>query len=338
MHEVHRRLPALAMIAAAPLLVPVLARAAADGERGVLWEQTVEMEMQGMKMPATTTRVCAPEKDWSAPPKGQGEEHCKVENVKRSGDRMTWTMTCTEPKGTSGEGEIVHRGDSYDGKMAMRTEQGEMRMKMHGKKLGGACDAGEQKRKVAALQKQAGESQRKYEEGMAKVCDDAANQGALQLFAGPGAMCKEPAQVAKLCATLGTWRGHQNLRRGSPDAPQQASKLCKQDMGALRVRVCAASLKEATPTTKDDALLQFVGDTCPDETKALAQRECAGRGYTGVHGSYRGFCTRYARAELEAGGGRPPSTPAAQEPAPKKDVKDEAIEKGKGLMKGLFGG
>ena len=43
---------------------------------------------------------------------------------------MSWTMVCEGEEKMSGEGEIVQKPDGYDGKMTMRSAQGEMLMKL----------------------------------------------------------------------------------------------------------------------------------------------------------------------------------------------------------------
>lgn len=285
-----------------------------------------------------TSTVCAPKRDWKEPPRGPGDDKCKVENLRRTGDRMTWTMTCTEPKGMTGEGEMVHKGDGYTGKMTMRSEEGEMRMKMRGKLLGGACDANAQKREVAAIQKQVATQQRQADAAMAEACDDGAEKMATSMFSGPAAFCKDPKQRAKLCAQGATRSGYLTLKRGGPDAPRQYQELCGKAPDAALAKLCPAALKEAAPGAADAEVLDFLGSACPDETRVLAQRECAGRGFTGVSGSaYGNFCVRYARAELEAGA-VPAKAGSAQAAQPEeKSMKEEAVQKGKGLVKGLFG-
>ena len=184
------------------LLVPAFAAAAppasTEREPGVQWEQTVEMEMSGFSMPAQTTKVCVPKKGMTEPPgSGRKDDKCKVSNVRNVGSKMSWTMVCEGEEKMSGEGEIVQKPDGYDGKMTMRSAQGEMLMKLRGKKLTGDCDAGELKRQVAAVQAE-GVAQ------MGKMCRDMAERLAVSAFTGAQPMCKDPADRATLCKRAAT--------------------------------------------------------------------------------------------------------------------------------------
>jgi hypothetical protein len=124
-------------------LVSSAAPRAADTppEPGVWWEQTVEMQSAGFQLPPQTMKVCLPRKqEWTRPPQQeQGPQKCKMTDVNRSGNRMTWKMACEG--GTSGEGEMTWTDASYEGKSVMRMQGGEMRMSMKGRKVGGDCDA-----------------------------------------------------------------------------------------------------------------------------------------------------------------------------------------------------
>src|SRR5512144_637178 len=143
----------LALLAAAAP-APARAAGAADVPRepGVYWEQSVEMQMAGFAMPPQTSKVCRPKKGADEPPTSGQDRKCQMTDVKRTGARMTWKVKCED--GTSGEGDVTWGADAYDGKMTMRTEGQEVRMKMKGKKVGGDCDANETKRQVAGIQQQ----------------------------------------------------------------------------------------------------------------------------------------------------------------------------------------
>ncbi len=114
---------------------------AADTEPGVWWEHTIQAEMGGMSMPPTTQKTCVPKSGAEQPP-GMEDENCKVTDVKKSGDKMTWKMKCGGPEPMTGEGEIVQTKDRLSGKMVMHSKQGDMTMKVSGKLLGGDCHAG----------------------------------------------------------------------------------------------------------------------------------------------------------------------------------------------------
>ncbi len=311
---------------AAVLLAPSLAAAAppssTPAEPGVQWEQTVEMQMAGFAMPAQTSKVCVPKKGMAEPPGAGRDDTCKVTNVKNDGKKMSWSMVCEKEKIT-GTGEILQRPDGYDGKMTMNSPDGEMVMKLSGKKLGGACDAAEMKRKVAAIQAE-GAAQ------IAQSCREMAGQGQLSVFTGPAAMCKDPADRAILCRQVATPEGVSALSAQPATATQDLASLCGKDLATLKAEACVdAGRREAERRCTDgsDKLLSFLGQSCPAETQVVAQRECAGRTYTDLTACYRSFCTAYAGNLLDKG-----KKPAAQPPKPEDAAQDAAKKAVKGLL------
>ncbi len=119
-------------------LVPLGGAAAgAQTSKGDLWATTSQMSMEGMPMamPAKTTNVCSA-KEWKEPPGGQ--KNCKNTNMKVVGNKVTWEVECTGPTMT-GLGEINRDGDAYTGSIKFKVEQGNMTVKLTGRKIGG-CD------------------------------------------------------------------------------------------------------------------------------------------------------------------------------------------------------
>jgi Protein of unknown function (DUF3617) len=111
------------------------------------WEVVMQMDMPNMpvKMPEMKTMQCVtPEqvKDpASALPSGPqagrgGKSDCKVSDYKVSGQTVTWKMACTTPQPITSTGEMTFTDDSYVGTMKMNTAQGDMAMKVSGKRLG----------------------------------------------------------------------------------------------------------------------------------------------------------------------------------------------------------
>jgi hypothetical protein len=288
-------------------------------EPGVQWEQTVEMQMAGFSMPAQTSKVCVPKKGLTEPPgSGRKDDKCKVTNVRNDGKTMRWSMTCQGDEPMTGEGEIVQGPDGYDGKMTMRGAQGEMLMKMKGRKLGGECDAGEVKRQVAAIQAQ-GAAQ------VAEACREGAAAASISLFAGPAAICKAPADRAAFCKQAATRDGVLGLSQYPASVTKDLSSLCGKDLDAMKADACAdAGRQEAERRCTDGSgsLLSFIGGNCPAQVKVVAQRECAGRTYTDLTTCYRSFCTSYAADLLDKGKKKPAPTPEdAAGDAAKKAVK-----------------
>lgn len=304
---------ALAVLVAPALVVaaPPAKGAAVPPEPGVQWEQTVEMQMQGFSMPAQTSKVCVPKAGMTEPPGTGRDDKCKVTNVKNDGKKMTWSMVCEGEERMSGEGEILQRPDGYDGKMTVRSSQGEMLMKMSGRKLGTACDAAETRRQVAAIQAEGAALQ-------AQGCREGAAALAVSMFTGPTAMCTDPADRATLCRKAATAEGVSALSAQPASTTGGLSTLCGKDLAAMRADACAdAARREAERRCTDgsDSLLAFLGQSCPAETRTVAQRECAGRTYTSLTTCYRSFCTTYAGDLLDKGKKAPPPAPKPEDAA-----------------------
>jgi hypothetical protein len=129
----------LAVLAAAVL---TLAQA---GMRPGQWEITQQMEMAGspVQMPPMKTSRCVTPEQAKDPagslqtgPGGRGRNDCKTTDQKVSGNTVSWKMACTGAQAMTGSGEITFTDDSYQGTMKMTTPQGDMSMKMSGKRTG----------------------------------------------------------------------------------------------------------------------------------------------------------------------------------------------------------
>jgi len=120
-------------------LLPVLA--AEIPAKGDLWEVTSKMSMEGlpMEMPVQTAKVCAA-KGWTRPPVGDNEhQKCTRSEYITTDNKVTWTESCKSPPMT-GKGEITRQGnDAYTGTIVYASAQGNMTIKLSGRKIGG-CD------------------------------------------------------------------------------------------------------------------------------------------------------------------------------------------------------
>jgi len=297
-------------------------------EPGVQWEQTVEMQMPGFSMPPTTSKFCAPKKDWTEPPKSENKQ-CKTTEIRRDGPRMTWKLVCEGKDPMTGEGEITRTADGFTGKMTMHTSHGDMVSKMRGRNLGVECDAGETKRTASAYQKQAEEAQAAAAAAQVRVCDDAIQRMSVMPFQY-GENCK--SKKSEFCSRMDTRAGYLALLQNPPNDQKQAAAMCGKDPDANRPRFCAETAQAlaapgsaADPAKKDD--VHFVYAYCPDQARALAQRDCAGKSYTGLEPALREFCVKYAQEDSQAGKSKPP-------PATSQDAAQEAAKK---AVKGLFG-
>jgi hypothetical protein len=134
-------------IAVLAVLIGSTAAVAQSPLRAGRWEVTTQMQMPGMpvQMPEMKTTQCVtPEqlKDPAntvpkAPDGGRtANQDCKVSDYKVSGSTVTWRMACTTPQPMTSTGEMVFNGDTYTGMMKMNMPQGEMSMKLAGKRLG----------------------------------------------------------------------------------------------------------------------------------------------------------------------------------------------------------
>lgn len=131
-------------------LVAMLAAAAAVVAQTPIrpgrWEVTMQMQMPNMpmQMPEMKTTQCVtPEqvKDPSSAlpsgPQGRGaNQDCKVSNYKVSGNKVTWQMACSNPQPMTSTGEMTFTDNAYNGTMKMNSPQGDMTMKLAGKRLG----------------------------------------------------------------------------------------------------------------------------------------------------------------------------------------------------------
>jgi hypothetical protein len=98
------------------------------------WENTMQMEMPGMSMPAMKSTQCVTKEQLQDPAKAlpSASPGCTMSDYKADGSKVTWKMSC---KDMSGTGEITFKGDTYEGQMSV-TSPHEMVMKMSGKRVG----------------------------------------------------------------------------------------------------------------------------------------------------------------------------------------------------------
>ena len=109
---------------------------------GVLWQVTTQMEMEGlpMKMPAQTIKMCAAKETQEPPGSANDERGCVNSDMKKVGNKVTWTSSCAGPPAMTGTGEVTYEGtDSYTGFLKYLSEQGNMKINISGRKIGD-CD------------------------------------------------------------------------------------------------------------------------------------------------------------------------------------------------------
>jgi hypothetical protein len=106
--------------------------------------------------------------------------------------------------------------------------------------------------------------------------------------------CKDST---RFCANLETAKGLVALRVSPelPDREGKAARLCKKDLAAIEKRLCDAAAKEHETATRlsDQDSLEYVFAYCPDLSKQLVKRECAGRAVAALPPAQRDFCARW---------------------------------------------
>ena len=130
---------ALLILCSVPILAVAAETAAPVKETGDLWEVTSQMSMEGMPMalPSQKAQVCSA-KEWKEPP-GAADERRKCHNsdFKQEGPKVTWKTVCAGPPEMTGTGEITRNGaDAWDGTIKFASKEGNMTLKLTGKRLG----------------------------------------------------------------------------------------------------------------------------------------------------------------------------------------------------------
>lgn len=311
-----------------PALAALLLAAASAGlaQQGPddLWETTMTMQADGMKMPAMTQQVCAPKGKPESRMEMDKDSNCKVVESKQAGSKFTFKMVCTDGGDSyTGTGEMEDLSkDTYRGTLTSSgVREGRkftMRMDMSGRRVGN-CDAAAIERKaaaeVAAIEKQS-------RDAVAKACNDAvANLDAFLVFAAEGRSEAGPCRdrQADFCASAGSVL--KALRdRASWDAAQQkyrdgrlreAARVCKLDLAAVRAPLCKDAM--------DKQEWRWLRGNCP-EAAELRNQHCKGRTYSSVEPRYSAMCAElgglsYTAEPADPATARAGDTPAAAQPA-----------------------
>lgn len=278
------------------LVLSGLASGAAAEGPDELWEMTMKMEMAGMPgMPGQTSQVCKPKGDRDPARMGEQDKNsdCKVSDVKTSGNKTTWKMTCTRPEPMTGTGEMTHAGDKFNGTIKMRGkmdgEAFDMTQVLSGKRVG-TC-------KYEDPSKKANEMMAQHNAMIAEECNkqiEALNP--LMVFGGQGLpqeslmcrdrkadYCAQTAKVGKQMRSAGA-----AYAEGNRKYPQwrESMQACGTDPASVSGPVCKAGADKKDWT--------FVSENCPTESRALAMKHCAGMDYTTAMASeYREICQRH---------------------------------------------
>lgn len=309
----------------AALVLAFLASSVGAQEPGNLWEVTTSMEGGGMKMPGQTQQVCAPVNAEGPEAMSGGDNRCQMTDIQRSPGKFSYKVQCPDGSGT---GEMTYQGrDSYTQVMTMTMDGETMKMSTQGKRIG-SCDASKVKKQIAGIQAQAAA-------GMAQACGSVVEQ---MLPAQLASLECDPKYKKQLCDRFGTGDGYRAVAARQPMGEPmmdsgtlpEVAKYCGVQAEQVRERLC----NDANKT--DD--LDFIGAQCPALAQPIAQRECAGRGFTTPPAEkYRDFCSNYAREMMDGGSGDAATNPAAPGAPAAKPSADDVLKEGAKRLKGLFG-
>lgn len=287
-------------------------------EPGNLWEVTTSMEAAGMSMPGRTQQVCTPV-DAEGPEAMAGtDDRCQVSDVQRSPGKFSYKVKCPDGSGT---GEMIFQGkDSYTSVVTMTMDGDTMKMSSKARRTG-SCDASKMKKQVAAIEAQG-------QAALAQACAGVPEQ---MLPAQLAALNCDAQYKKQLCDRLGTKAGFSTVAARQPVGEPtmdsgtlpEVAKFCGVQPEAVRERLCTDANK-----TED---LDFLGAQCPALAQPIAQRECAGRGFSSPPAEkYRDFCSNYARSTMQGGGEKA----APDSPVP---TRESVLQEGAKRLKGLFG-
>ncbi|MDP2323105.1 MAG: DUF3617 family protein [Gammaproteobacteria bacterium] len=315
------RLPRVLITALFLITAPAFAQ-----EPGNLWDLTTSMEMAGMKMPGQKQQVCIPVDAEGPDAMASEKDTCKVTDVQASPGRYSYKMQCPDGSGT---GLMTYQGnDSFTSDVTMITDGETMKMLTTGKRVG-SCDAGALKKKIAGMEARMAATKE-------ETCASVPQQMLPALL--DNAQC-DARYKKQLCDRFGTREGFQVVAARQPVGEASidsgtlsgVSKYCGVQPDPIRKRLCTEA--DQAHTEED---LKFIGDACAAESQVIAQRECAGRGYTTPPAAkYREFCNAYARGMMDG------SLDAAQaegaEGVPAAPTATDALKEGAKRLKGLFG-
>ena len=134
------KLKSLFAVLLATFLLPALVLAATPAMKEGLWEMTTTTVMPGMpfQIPPVTVNHCYTREELKdqqnyAP---KQDDNCKMTESKLSGNKFTWKVVCTGKSKGTGEGEIVYKGTSYEGKMTFNSEGMKMTSRYQAKRIG----------------------------------------------------------------------------------------------------------------------------------------------------------------------------------------------------------
>ncbi len=314
-------------LAAITLLVLASPAGAAEGES---WQLSQKMVMQGMSMPAMSSKICVPKDAPADEMVPSGDDNCRMTDLRSSGSKTSYRFECTGKEAASGEGEFERLGpDAYRGRTVMRSEDGEMILEYEGRRMGGACDP-DAPMKRAAAQMAAAEAEQCRRQGEALEPPGRNPQLPPEMDFGCDKANKS-AYCEGVKARRGAVEGRDDFRSlASKSGWRGAFGFCGLDAASLEKRYCDEALAE-----KD---YHYVADACEADARRIAST-CAGRDGTSLSAAGQSallpICSRYGpgapvMVERAAEGSAAPEGEQAEPPK-----KESALDKLKKGSKGL---
>jgi len=326
MHAASRLAPALAGLALAALV-----HAQGSDE---LWNMSTRMEVAGMQMPGSSQQVCMKKGEQRAEDLQQ-DKNCKVTEQRVVGNKMTWKIVCTGKDAMTGTGEMTRTADSMDGRMRMKTSDGdEVSIVYTGKRAGGCNAKTHQDPQMAATRKQMAAMQAQGDAQLAQMCKESIEKFSTPVFemqnspcaARKGEYCEHVKKTAQSMRAPAAYRAALQKEGLRNQGWEQAGRYC----GVQTAPITAAACKSALGGRDWD----FVGEFCPAETQKLGAEHCAGREYTvAMSSEYKAICAKYAGkfAQPQRAAAKPAAAPSAG------DAVKEGVSQGARALKNLFG-
>ncbi|NVO07417.1 MAG: DUF3617 family protein [Rhodoferax sp.] len=254
---------------------------------GEYWEITNKIEMQGMSMPGMTQKVCVP-KGGEKDPRNSADKDCEVTDMKASGNKSSWKMRCNKNgEVMTGSGEMSATPDRTEGTISFSSAKtGSMTMNFVNKRVGGACDSDEMKKKAEAQMAAINKVQ-------AKSCDAAKSSrdwlNISPMVLGKGAPCAD--RKDQFCEIMRRDSGRDvDLYFALKKGDASVSRECGLSLDAAKKSICKsvdannADFRKQMGGGMGSFYKQQLRAECPAEMKTYAEasrkRYCEGRGFT----------------------------------------------------------
>ncbi len=320
--------------------------------QGEWWEITSKMEMPGMppemagmmgSMGAQKQKVCLAKGQQADPTATSKDDNCTISDMRQSGNTVKFNMKCTGKDAMTGSAELTHTPNSFSQKIKMRQDGEDMLMTSTGKRIGGACDADEMRKKGEAMAAQADAQNKKQIAAMCDTSKYTAHDWAMHSnqFIGAKPLC--PGKQNELCQVINKEAPRNvdvfNQLQSQKNERESAAKTCGLNMAATQKSLC-----------KNRALKgpeHFLAENCPAEAKvyralAAKRQDCEERGFTS--GEEMKACMGGKELDLSNSNENSSSTSSglsSQSDTAKKEEKkgidSKAVLDGAKQLKGLFG-